>query len=361
MYGWMGTILMVDLTSRKIEKIPLGRELRSNYLGGRGINVRILYERVQPGIQGLDPENVLIFGTGPLTGTGLASGRLNVTAISPGSNMLGDTNGGSHFSPELKFAGYDHVVVIGKAAEPVYLWIDDDRIELKDARSLWGRMTDETDRLIKEELGDSRIQTTCIGPAGEKMVKMAGVVIGTDGFGGRFGMGAVMGSKNLKAIAARGTQGVKVAAPEAFRSYLLELKQKLIHDLGYSVFSTYGTTYNLLTKHIRGDIAYQNAQQTGCWDEGYAEIGHEALSDRYSVRKKSCFGCMNHCRSWFEIQEGPYAGLKGVGIEYATQMAWGAINDNHYAPSLYKGFMLCNQYGLDQSQCGQVIAAATEW
>ena len=361
MHGWTGTILVIDLTSGRIEKMPLSKELRLNYLGGRGINVRILYDRIHPGIEGVNPENVLIYGTGPLTGTSLASGRLNITAICPGTNMLGDTNGGSHFSPELKFAGYDHIVFTGKAPQPVYLWVDNDNVELRDARDIWGKMTDETDKMIKEQLGDPRIQITCIGPAGEKLVKIAGVVIGTDGFGGRFGMGAVMGSKNLKAVAVRGTKGVKVADPEAFRTLVLSLKRKSMDNLAYQTFSKYGTTYNLLPKHIRGDIAYQNAQQTGCWDEGYAEIGHEAIYEKYSVRKKSCFGCINHCRSWFEIKEGPYAGLKGVGIEFATQMALGAINDNSYAPALYKGFILCNQYGLDQSQCGQLIAAATEW
>jgi aldehyde:ferredoxin oxidoreductase len=119
--------------------------------------------------------------------------------------------------------------------------------------------------------------------------------------------------------------------------------------------------YVLRIRHERGDIAIGNAQQTGFWDEGYSEIGPEAIFDKYILKKKSCFGCINHCRSWFEIKEGPYAGLKGVGIEFATQLSWGAVHDNSYAPSIYKCFILCNQYGLDQSQCGQLIAAATEW
>ena len=360
MFGWMGTILRVDLTSGKIQKKPLSEDLMRNYIGGRGINVRILYDEVKAGSAGLDPGNVLIFGTGPLTGTSLPSGRLNITTISPGTNMLGDTNGGSHFSPELKSAGYDHIVFTGKSDKPVYLWIDNDEIEVRNAQHLWGKMTDDTDRMIKEELRDSKIQVTCIGPGGEKLVKFAGVAIGTDGFGGKCGIGAVMGSKNLKAVAVRGTKGIKIAQPDTFRTLFLDLIQRTKKHPLYDEFSKYGTPQILRFRHMIGDIAYRNAQQTGYWDEGYNSIGPEGLS-KYILKKKACFGCITHCRSWFEIKEGPYTGLKGVGIEYSHQLSWGAINDNSYAPSLYKGFILCNQYGLDLGQAGQLIALATEW
>jgi len=360
MYGWMGTILRVDLTSGKIEKEPLSKELRRNYIGGRGINSRILYDEVKPGTDGLDPKNVLIFGTGPITGLPVASGRLTITAVSPLNNLLGDANGGSHFSPELKFAGYDHIVFTGKAAEPVYLWIENDKVELRDAKHLWGKLTDETQEMIKEELSDPMVQISCIGPAGENLVRLAVVIVGSEGCCARCGVGAVMGSKNLKAVAVRGTKGVQVAKPEALRGYFLDMKQRMMSNRNYPSFSTYGTKYFFSGRHLAGGLGMKNSQETGeFW--GYDEIKAETLREKYVVKDKACFGCVNHCRDWFEIKEGPYAGLKGVGIELAEQESWGPLLDNDYAPSIYKAHVLGNQYGIDTMECGELIAAATEW
>jgi len=360
MYGWMGIILRVDLTSGAIRKEPLCEELGRNYIGGRGINVRLLYDHVRPGTDGFSPENPLIFGAGPLSGTMVASGRLNITAMSPLTKILGDCNGGSHFSPELKFAGYDHIVFTGKADKPVYLYIENDEVELRDAQYLWGKMTDETQRMIRNDLGDPDIQVCCIGPAGERLVRLASVVIGSDGHGGKSGIGAVMGSKNLKAVAVRGTKGVKVADPDGFKVLAKNIIQRMKRNVRYTDFSTHGTTMLLRAKQARGTQALRNAQETGYW-AGYDEISAETLYKRYAVKSKACFGCINHCRHFFEIKDGPYAGLKGIGIELATQSGFGVLCDNSNAPSVYKAFTLCNQYGMDQSECGQEIAAAMEW
>lgn len=360
MYGWIGTILRVDLSSGKMVTEPLSEELTRNYLGGRGINVRMLYDEVKPGTGGLDPENVLIFGTGPLSGTAVAAGRLNITAMSPLTNILGDSNAGSHFSPELKYAGYDHIVFTGRADKPVYLWIEDGEVELRDARHLWGLMTDLTERTIREELGDPGIQVTCIGPAGENLVRLAGIVVGEDGVCGRCGLGAVMGSKNLKAVAVRGTKGVKVHDPEHLRAYLLDLMQAMMRNPNYPALSIHGTSALYGGRHRRGILTLRNGQETGSfW--GYDKIKCETLREEYIVKDKGCCGCVNHCRQWYDIKEGPYAGLKGVGIELSIQQAWGSLNDNDYAPSLYKGFDLCNKYGMDALECGQLLAATTEW
>jgi aldehyde:ferredoxin oxidoreductase len=360
MYGWMGTIIRVDLTTGKIVKEPLSEDLRRNYLGGRGINVRILYDEIKPGTDGLAPENILIFGTGPLTGTPVASGRLNITAMSPLTNILGDSNAGSHFAPELKYAGYDHIIFTGKADKPVYLWIDNDNVELRDAQHLWGRMSTDTLDTIKKELGDPRIQVSCIGPAGENLVRLASITVGAHGFCGRCGLGAVMGSKKLKAVAVRGTRGVKVAKPDALLEFILALKQKMMDNPKYDTFSKHGSKFFLPGRHNAGGLTMKNGQETGSfW--GYDEIKAETLYDRYRVRNTACFGCLCHCRSWFRVKEGPYAGLTGVGTELSIQEAWGALLNNDYAPSLYQGHILCNEYGLDALQCGQLIAAATEW
>jgi aldehyde:ferredoxin oxidoreductase len=360
MYGWMGTILRVDLTSGKIEKTPFSKELRRDYIGGRGVNSRILYDEVKPGTDGLDPANVLVFGTGPITGLPVASGRLTITAVSPLNNLLGDANGGSHFSPELKFAGYDHIVFTGKAAEPVYLRIENGKVELREAKHLWGRLTDETQEMIREELGDTRVQVSSIGPAGENLVRLASVIVGSEGCAARGGVGAVMGSKNLKAVAVRGTRGVQVAQPGALRDYFLDMKRRMMSNRNYPSFSTYGTKYFFAGRHFAGGLGMKNSQETGSF-RGYDEIKAETLRQQYVVKDKACFGCVNHCRDWFEIKAGPYAGLKGVGIELAEQETWGSLLDNDNAPSIYKAHVLGNQYGIDTMECGEVIAAATEW
>ncbi|HXX65398.1 MAG TPA: aldehyde ferredoxin oxidoreductase family protein [Bacteroidota bacterium] len=360
MYGWTGTILRVDLTSGRIEEKPLSKELRYNYIGGRGVNSRILYDEVKPGTDALSPENVLIFGTGPITGLPVASGRLTITAVSPLNNLLGDANGGSHFSPELKFAGYDHIVFTGKAAEPVYLWIENDKVELKAAKHLWGKLTDETQETIKQDLGDPRVQISCIGPAGENLVRLAVVIVGSEGCCARCGMGAVMGSKNLKAVAVRGTRGVQVPDPQAVRDYFLNMKRRMMSNRNYPAFSTYGTKYFFSGRHFAQGLGMKNSQETGSF-RGYDQIKAETLREKYVIKDKACYGCVNHCRDWFEIKEGPYAGLSGVGIELAEQESWGSLLDNDYAPSIYKAHILGNQYGIDTMECAEVIAAATEW
>ena len=360
MFGWMGTVLRVDLSTGKIEKGPLDKELACRYLGGRGINVRILYDELAAGTDALSPENVLIFGAGPLTGAPLPAGRLHITAMSPLTNILGDSNAGSHFSSELKFAGYDHIVFKGKADKPVYLWIDDDRVELRDAAHLWGKLTDEAQEAIKAELGDPDVEIACIGPAGENLVRLAAVVVGGDGVCGKCGLAAVMGSKNLKAVAVRGTKGIKVADPHALRNRSLELMQQAMRNPNYRKLSTFGTKQFFGPRNLSGGLTMRNGQESGAfW--GCDELRAETLRDRYVVKDKGCFGCANHCRDWFQIKEGPYAGLVGVGVEVSALEAWGPLLSNPYAPSIYKAFILCNQYGLEEIECGQLIALATEW
>lgn len=359
MYGWAGTILSVDLTSRKIEKIPLDKELASNYVGGRGTNVRILYDQVKPGSDPLGPENRLIIGSGPLSGTMLPAGKTNITALSPMTGILGDANGGFHFSPELKFAGYDHIVFSGKAEKPVYLWIDDDKVEVRDARHLWGQLIHVARNMIRRELGDPRIQTVCIGPAGEKLVRLANVMVG-DGSCSRTGMGAVMGSKNLKAVAVRGTKGVKVAQPELFMTLAKDLTQRQFRSPNYPGISTYGTTRLLNFWQRYRTLAIRNTQQTGSW-AGAQELSHETLHKRYFTKDYACFACPISCHTRWEIKDGPYAGEKGPFVEVGPICTWGPILDNSYAPSILKATSLCNQYGMDVMNCGELMAAAAEW
>ena len=212
-YGWAGKILDIDLSRRKVEKRPLDEKTALNFLGGRGLNGSVLYNEVKPGIDPMGEENLLIFGVGPMTGTlSPGSGRFTVTSKSPLTGIFGDSSCGGSWGAELKFAGYDQMIIRGKADKPVYLFIDGKEIQIKDAMGLWGKDTYVTQEIIKKELGDPRIEVACIGPAGEKLVKYA-TIAARNRQAGRTGMGCVMGSKNLKAIAIRGGQGVAVANP----------------------------------------------------------------------------------------------------------------------------------------------------
>ena len=214
--GYGGTIIQVDLEKKEIAKESLDPQLVKSFIGGRGINSWLLYQHVLPQESPFHPGNPLIFGAGPLTGTMLpAASRFTVTARSPLTYGQGDANAGGFLGPELKFAGYDHIIFKGKSPQPVYLFIENKRVELRDARHLWGKDTWETQRLIREELKDEDIQIACIGPAGENMVRVSCIIHGLKRAAAE-GMGPIMGSKNLKAVAVRGTKGVKVANPEAF-------------------------------------------------------------------------------------------------------------------------------------------------
>ena len=217
MYGWAGQRLRVYLNEGKIVKEPLSDEVRINYLGGRGSNTKTRFDELKPGIDPLSQDNVFMVGIGPLNGTAApTAGRWTVTAKSPLTGILGDGNGGGDFATELKFAGYDQIVFYGRSPKPVYLWINDDSVELRDASHLWGKTNGETNKLLWEGLGDREVRVLSIGPAGENLVRITKVFSNMTRCGGKGGMGAVMGSKNLKAVAVRGTGSVKIAKPAEF-------------------------------------------------------------------------------------------------------------------------------------------------
>ncbi|MBI4286385.1 MAG: aldehyde ferredoxin oxidoreductase family protein [Chloroflexi bacterium] len=360
MFGWTGTILRVDLTSGKIEREPLSERLGLDYLGGRGINSRILYDEVKPGTDAFGEENKLILGSGPLNGTmAPASGRFSIAGKSPVTN-LGRANSGGFHASEMKYAGYDHIVISGRASKPVYLWIENDHVELRDASHLWGQVVSEANRLIREET-DPNVQIASIGPFGEKLGKLSCVMVSEYNACGRCGLGAVMGSKNLKAVAIRGTKGVRVAQPEAYRKLIKVLHQRVKENPRYPTFSLYGTTVNLDKVDEAAMTSPRNMQESGHWSkEKLAAVRAETLYKNYSQKWKACHACPIHCRSWVEINEGPYAGLKGIRIEYAVQLL-GPMADVTYAPALYKIAQICDEYSIDQLEYICVLAAAMEW
>jgi aldehyde:ferredoxin oxidoreductase len=355
--GYCGNILRVDLEKNEILRQKLDPKLANAFIGGRGINSWLLYNETLPNESPFHPANPLIFGVGPLTGTMLpAASRFTVTARSPLTYGHGDANAGGFFGPELKFAGYDHIIFTGKARSPVYLWIENDRVQLRDARHLWGRDTWETQQLIKQELADEDIQIACIGPAGENMVRVACIIHGLKRAAAK-GMGPIMGSKNLKAVAVRGTQGLKVADPDAFFSIcsnILEDCQNQRKDL-----TLYGTPVSLMYELNTGcSWATKNLQTTKF--PGLSNITPDKFNAQYLHRLKACFGCSIACGRSYTVKEGPFQGLYGEGPELAAFWSWGTQPQVDNLAAVLKSDVLSNQMGVDCIETGDTIAFAME-
>nr|WP_066353617.1 aldehyde ferredoxin oxidoreductase family protein [Fervidicola ferrireducens] len=359
MFGWKGTILRVNLTEGSIKKESLDLKDAHMYIGGRGLGVKILTDEVDPGIEPLSPENKLIFMTGPLTGTMAASpGRYEVVAKAPLTGTIGGANSGGHFGPELKFAGYDGIIFEGRAEKPVYLWINDDHVELRSAEHLWGKNTFETtDQLLKETAEDARV--ACIGPAGEKLVLFATVMNDKHRAAGRSGMGAVMGSKNLKAVVVRGTKSVDVADPEAFYKACVDARRKLKeHPVTGTGLPMYGTEILINILNQVGALPTRNWRDGGYFE--YAEeISGEALREKYLVRNKGCFGCSIGCGRVTRVPEGKYKSF-GEGPEYEAGWALGASCGVRDLAAICKANFICNELGLDPITMGATIACTME-
>lgn len=361
MYGWAGWILRVNLTEEKIEKQPLSEEMRTKFIGGRGINCKILFDEVKAKTDAFDQSNRIIFGTGPLTGTIAAgSGRFNVTSKSP-LGFLGDGNCGGHWAPELKFAGYDHIVVFGKSEKPVYLNISDDDVELRDAKHLWGLDTWQTQKAIRDELKDEEVQTVCIGQAGENLVRIANVRTGLKHAAGRTGTGAVMGSKHLKAITVSGSKGVKIADPEKFMESA-KIARARLDDWKYvfGALSPQGGTYGQLWfRHNNASMAATKHQQHGYFVEA-EKLDPKIFFDKYVTKMHGCFACPWCCTPVFKITDGPYKGMIGEGPEYEHFASFGSAPYVTDLQTVLKAAQLSDQYGFDCDSGGRIIGFAME-
>jgi aldehyde:ferredoxin oxidoreductase len=351
-------ITTIDLSTNSHEACPVPEELRRNYLGGRGINMVLLSRTYSRELDPLSPENPLIFGAGMLTGTLSFGSRVNISAKSPESGHLGDSSMGGDFGAEMVRAGYSHLLIRGCSKAPVYVFLNDDRIELRDAGHLWGLDTLQTQKQIRHELGDDRIQIACIGQAGEKKVRFASIRSGRKSAAGRTGMGAVMGSKNLKAVAVRGTQDLWVAQPEALLAFYGKALKKLAGTKWAKALGRYGTPLLFQFANAMGFLSYCNHQYTTLGDKGRA-LEAEAL-EPISTGMLSCFGCPVHCRHRFSMTEGPYRGLDGQGPEYASIGSLGPKIGNLDLATIIYSAELCNLYGLDTISTGSYIAWAME-
>jgi len=359
MHGWTGKILRVDLSRGEIREEPLDPQVARNYIGGRGLGVYYLLKEVDPQCDPLGPENPLIMAVSPLTGTRAPTGaRYMVMTKSPLTGAITCSNSGGYFPAEIKKAGLDMIVFEGRAREPVYLWVGDGRTEIRPASHLWGKNTHESDDgLLKETHPKARV--ACIGPAGEKLVRFASINNDRDRVAGRSGVGAVMGSKNLKAVVIRGTGKVPIWDEQAFKGACRKYREKFRQSIKETppALRVIGTAATVASVQNHGVFPTRNFQQ-GTF-EGWQGIHGETLTEKYLVRAKACFGCPIACGRVTRVAEAPFQG-EGEGPEYETIYALGSNCGVDNLAAVTKANYLCNELGLDTISMGATIACAME-
>lgn len=359
MFGWVGKLLRVNLINGTITKENLNVEDARNYLGGRGLGTKIFMDEVDPKIDPFSPENKLIFMTGPLTGTFASSGgRYEVIAKAPLTGTIGASNSGGHFGPELKYAGYDGIIFEGESDKPVYLYINDDKVQLRSAEHLWGKTVfDTTDELLKETEEDARV--ACIGPSGELKVLFATIMNDKHRAAGRSGLGAVMGSKKLKAVVVRGTRSIEVSKPEEFLESCTDARRKLKeHPVTGTGLPTYGTEVLVNILNQSGALPTRNWKDGGIFEHA-DETGGETLTEKYLVKNKGCFGCNIGCGRITRIPDGKFKSF-GEGPEYEAGWSYGADCGVRDLAAICKANFICNELGIDPITMGSTLACAME-
>ena len=350
-------ILQVDLTTGEVGTIEVEPEAYREFLGGRGLNQYYLYTLLEPRISPLDPESVFLLGSGLLGGTWAPGAtRLSIDARNYFSNGVGSANAGDGFSSALKRAGYGMIIVKGRAESPVFLQIEDETVQIKHAKELWGKTVSNTVGQLVREMGKG-IHVACIGPAGENGVRGACVMVNSSRAAGKCGIGAIMGSKNLKAIAVRGTSLLRVARPETFERLCREALLKIGRSTTAAKLSEWGTKAGVKGKNAVSAVAFRHFQDGSM--ANLDAIDEQAFAP-YEQRRFHCDGCPVSCRQEFRIDNGPYAGTEGESIQCNTIQDFGTKLDIRYVPALIKAHLLCNEYGMDIDMVGESVAWAFE-
>ncbi|MDH5675561.1 MAG: aldehyde ferredoxin oxidoreductase family protein [Myxococcales bacterium] len=371
--SWARKILRVNLTTGDCSSEPLNMEWAAQYLGQRGLGTKYLVEETDPTVDPFSPDNKLIIATGPLTGTiASTAGRWSVITKSPLTGAIACSNSGGFFGAELKTAGWDMIIFEGKSPKPVYLFIKDDNCELLPADDLWGTSVWHTEPAIKEKHGDDKIKVASIGEAGENGVLFAAVVNDLDRAAGRSGVGAVMGSKNLKAIAARGTKGVQVNDPRAFMQSTMAAKKVLAeHTVTGEGLPTYGTQVLMNIINESGALPTENARdgQFEGAEKISGEAMHETTADGHKnlVSNNACFACTIGCArvskinpKHVSVKDRPEYQKESGGLEYEAAWAMGASTKVDDLDALTFANFLCNEHGMDPISFGSTVAAAME-
>ena len=353
----MNKIAFIDLATREVQVGDIPTIYRERFLGGRGINTFLLYNYTDRGTNPLGPENPLIVGSGLLTGLpDMGASRVNFSAKSPETGHLGDSAMGGYFGAELRFAGFDHLVIKDKAAQPTYIFIHDGKIDLRDARHLAGLDTAETQNAIKQELGDPRVQVACIGEAGRRMIAYACIMHGVSYSAGRTGMGAVMGSKNLWAIAARGTGSPRIADPPGMLDAMQRHYNHITKTKGFLATSIYGTLIRLNNTRTQGYEGGLN-HQYNMMELGGEELDAEVFLDRYESGKASCFNCPAHCKHLHKFKRSDGTLAMSGGPEYYGAGGWGSQCGSSSWETILTAWQKVNTYGIDVGS----VTAYTAW
>ncbi|MBL0943030.1 MAG: aldehyde ferredoxin oxidoreductase family protein [Hydrogenophaga sp.] len=373
--SWAGKILRVNLSAGTVTSEPLNMQWARAYIGSRGLGSKYLTSEVDPKVDPLSPDNKIIWATGPLTGTMASTGgRYTVITKGPLTGAIACSNSGGYWGAELKMAGWDMVIFEGKSPKPVFLYINDDVAELRDASHLWGQTVWKTEEMVKTQLQDPLVRVSCIGQAGENQVLYAAVVNDLHRAAGRSGVGAVMGSKNLKAIAVRGTKGVgNIRDPKAFMQVTKEKKKILAENaVTGQGLPTYGTQVLMNVINEVGALPTRNHRDVQF--EGAKDISAEAMATpresdgkKHLVTNQACFGCTIACgriskidETHFTVQNKPqYWGASG-GLEYEAAWALGAANGVNDLEALQYANLLCNEYGMDPISFGATVGAVME-
>jgi aldehyde:ferredoxin oxidoreductase len=357
MNGYLGKILHVDLDHSRIWDEPLNEEYAREYVGGSGLAARYLYDLLDGQTDPLGPENPLFFLTGPLVGTSITSaGRYSVSARSPLTGIWGEANSGGFFGPELRYAGYDGVLIRGRSAEPVWLSIIAGQAELHPVDGLWGKDIYATQQDLRQALGDQRARVACIGQAGENMVRLAGIANDHGRFAARTGLGAVMGSKNLKAIAVRGHSEVPLCAPHEYKVISRQILERTKQDFYPTSLRQYGTAGGVNLGHMLGDMPIRYFQ-IGEYPPA-DDLSGVDMAERYLRRNTACHRCVITCGR--ETFSPNYADNKVDGPEYETLAALGSLLMIFDLEAVIHAGHLCNLYGLDVISMGVTIGLACE-
>jgi aldehyde:ferredoxin oxidoreductase len=357
--GYNRKLIKLDLNKEKVVVEELSIDLLKMFIGGSGLGANILYKETKAKIDPLSPDNLLIFMCGPLTGTRVPlSGRHQVITKSPLTEIYGESDVGGTWGSQLKKAGYDGIVIYGRAENPKYVWINDEDIEIRDAKNLWGKDAYETDEILRKE-NDEKASVACIGQAGEKLVRISAIM--TDGkhgrASGRCGVGAVMGSKNLKAIIVRGTKDVEVAKAEELAKSIKEFAPMIVKNT--EALGKFGTSGATVTIEQLGDLPIKNWVQ-GRFEEGAKKISGQTMAETILVDRYFCTACIVGCGREVKVTEGKYAQVDGAGPEYETVAMLGAMNLIDDLKAIAKGNDYCNRFGLDTISTGAVISFAFE-
>jgi len=358
MYGWHLKILRVNLTTRTVTTEDVDPKIARDFLGGRGWAIYYMYKEMDPMADPLSPENMLIFATGPLTATPAPTGnRYMVVTKSPLTGALAHSNSGGEFPTWMKRTGFDLFIFEGKASEPVYVLVNEDQVEVRSAAHVWGKDTHETTDTLKAETSeDARV--ACIGPAGENLALMAAIMNDKHRAAARSGVGAVMGSKNLKAVVAMGNKNPPLHDPEGMRTISVNTSKNVGADVKKgSNMRIYGTSYVPQVTNTLGILPTRNFLQ-GTFEHVH-NVDGDALKNQYLIRHTPCYRCPLSCGRLTEVPDGPYKG-KGEGPEYETISSLGTGCGVSNLAALVKANYLCNEYGLDTISTGMTIAAAME-